>query len=356
MFYKKFALIGLFGLLLVAAGPFSALASVHISTNEENYAPAVDDWSKYGSVKIFDDGRVALTQEKTQTEHLYTDVDIPSGADFAVLVSYMRAEKPHANFSNGSENISGLPYLYAYLLDDDGDINEYLAESTMRQKASAGKTWQVAYSIIDLSSDDDSVRFFLKQTSREGTTSDGRAAWFYKPGLYFVDTWSEGREIVEAYEDELSDVREEIGLEYYSASDNDNDFDLPTGALVKCPGEPEVYSVTSSDTLKLFPNQDTFYAWGKSFSDVRSISCDRLDDYEVSGTWTYTRADYLVKFHSYAGVYTLDNGEYLRLIPDEYTAKKMYGSNWISLIREHSASKKDDFIFSAPHESLKRTR
>ena len=349
MTYKKFITTSLLAIFLATTSPFSALAQVDISTSEKNYAPAVEKWTKYSAVNVQGDGRVRLALKNSESGHLYTNVDIPENDDYAVFVAYARAEKPYS-----SDNIASLPYLYAYFLDEDGKIVEYVAETSMRQNSIAGKSWQVIYGIVDVPKDSESMRLFLKQASRKGTTPDGRAAWFYKPGLFFVDSSSEASKIVTAYSSELGEVEDLFPVYSTSASNHNDDINYPEGALLKCQGESEIYSVTSSNTLKLFPDEETFFAWGHYFYQVQTISCDRLDDYTVSGTWTYTRADYLVKFRGQPAVYTLDNGEYLRVIPDEYTARKMYGSNWTNLVREYSINEMDKYTIAAPHKSLRK--
>ncbi|MFH1253420.1 MAG: hypothetical protein V1664_03780 [Candidatus Uhrbacteria bacterium] len=353
MFKQKIAIISLLGLFLMVSGPASALAHVSIDTDEKNYAPMVGNWEEYGNVNVTDDGRVRITQKGSQSGHLFTDVNIPNNDDYLVFVSYTRAENPYPNFSNGTENITGLPYLYAYLLDD-GKIIEYVSETSMRQSAAVGKTWQVTYGIVYVPSNSESMRLFLKQALNSNVTPDGRTAVFYKPGLYFADSYSEAYDVVEAYSDELNEVKDDFGPEYNHTNNNtNNNPDYPVDTLIKCPTEPEIYSVTSSTTIKLFPNEETFYAWGHSFAEVKNVSCARIDDYTVIGTWTYERADYLVKFHNQSAVYTLDNDKYLRLIPDEYTAYRMYGSHWTRLIREYPVSEMRDYFYGVPHQSLR---
>lgn len=357
MTYKKASIIGLLGLILAVSSPVSALAHVNVEAGKINYAPNVSSWTQYGNADVYSDGRAIITHDSHQDGHVYTDVNIPSSAegDYAVFVSFTRAEKPYSNYSDGGENISGLPSLSAYFLDDDDKIVEYMTNiSSMRQKSSNGTSWHVSYGIVDVPNDSESMRLFLQQASSSLTTADGRAAWFYKPGLYFVDSKNDASAIVSAYRSKLGEVADEFDGDIINVVYDDNDdTDYPVGTLLGCSKEADVYSMTSSNTLKLFPNEDTFYAWGNSFSDVKKISCDKLDDYSVSGTWTYTRASYLVKFHGQPGVFTLDNGKYLRLIPNEYTAYKMYGSHWTSLIREYSVDDMGDFSYSVPHKSLK---
>ncbi len=358
-------IISLFAILFTLSGLVPVARASHtvdVDTNETNYVPSVDDWTEYGAADVLSDDRVQISKTSSRDGYVYTDVDVSSGNedDYALFVSFTRAEDPYSDLSSGEENIAGLPYLYAYFLDDDGEVIEYMQGSTMRQYAANGDAWNVRWGYMSVPDDTESMRLFLKQASRVGTTSDGRDAWFYQPALYFLDSTSEVSDVVDEYYNELDDVEDYFdnysSNSSYSSNDNDDsddDQDYPTGTLLKCSSDSDVYSMTSSNTLKLYPNEDTFYAWGNSFLDVKTISCSKLDDYNVSGKWTYERADYLVKFQHQAGVYTLDNSKYLRLIPDEDTARDMYGSHWTNLIKEYSESKMGNFYFSAPHTSTK---
>ncbi len=354
--------ISLFAVFFTLSGlvpVVNASHTVDVDTNETNYAPSVDDWTEYGAVDVLSDDRVMISKTSSRDGYVYTDVDVSNSNedDYALFVSFTRAEDPYSDLSNGEENITGLPYLYAYFLDDDNGVIEYMQGSTMRQYAANGDAWNVRWGYMSVPDDTESMRLFFKQASRVGTTSDGRDAWFYQPGLYFLDSTGDVSDVVEAYYDELDDVDDYFDGSASTTSssndddDDDDDQDYPTGTLLKCSGDSDVYSMTSSETLKLYPDEDTFYAWGNSFLDVKTISCSKLDDYRVSGEWTYERADYLVKFRNQAAVYTLDNDYYLRLIPDEETARDMFGSRWTGLIVEYSESKKGNFYFSAPHES-----
>jgi hypothetical protein len=353
-------IIAFFALATLVGSPTAAFARVNVDVDETDYAPYVGDWNEYGETDVLSDGRVRLESYKSRTGYAYTDVDVSRRheGDYAVFIAYTRAEKPQPALANGAENIAGLPYLYGYFLDDDGRINEYFTNSYMRHDH--GVHWEVTYGYMPVPDDTESVRLFLKQASRNGTEADGRDAWFYRPGLFFVESRDEVRDIVEAYEDELDELSDAFDGRASNAlhdrDHHDGDFshmDVFSGMLVKCPGEADVYSVTSSGALKRFPNEETFYAWGHTFAEVKTISCARLDDYRVAGTWTYERADYLVKFDGQPAVFTLDNGFVLRLIPDEDTARDLFGRHWEDDVREYSVGKMGDYAYGVPHRSTR---
>jgi hypothetical protein len=101
MTYQKIAIISFLGLLLATSAPASALAHVHLGTNEDNSAPEIGDWTLYGEADVISGNLVRIAQDG-HTGHAYTEVNIPSSADYAVFISYTRAEKPYSNLSNGS--------------------------------------------------------------------------------------------------------------------------------------------------------------------------------------------------------------------------------------------------------------
>lgn len=339
------SLFAVAGLLAAPLVPAMASTRSDIDTNERN--------------EVSDEGLVTLSSTRRNADSFtFDDVDLDARdeGDYALFIAFTRAEDPHSNLSNGVENIAGLPYLYAYVLDEDGGVLEYVGDDSMRHRASAGTAWRVTYGVERVPDGAEGIRFFLKQGSRNGVEADGRSAFFYDTGLYLVDNMSDAADVVDAYQDALDEIADDLGgraTRVLYDYDDDEDRDYATGTLLKCPGEPEVYSVTSADTLKRFPDEDTFYAWGHSFGDVRTISCGRIDDYRVSGTWTYERAEYLVKFRGQPAVFTLDNDQYLRLIPNEATARAMYGSRWTSRIREESASNMGDYSYAVPHRATR---
>lgn len=350
-------LISIFALVFTVSGLIPAAQAatrVNVDTNERNYADAISDWDTSGEADVLSDGRAELTQDRHEDASVSTDIDVPSRnrGDYALVIAFTRAEDPRSDLASGAENISGLPYVYAYFLDGNS-IQSYLQDDTARQHTSDGTAWQVTYGIERMDSDVDSVRVFLKQASRAGTEADGRAAWFYEPGVFFLNDLGDVNDVVDAYQDELDNVSSYFHNRTTHTNDNNdnNDTDYPVGTLLKCSGDSDVYSMTSDNELKWFPNEETFYAWGNSFADVRTISCSKLDDYDVSGRWTYSRASYLVKFRGSPAVFTLDNGTYLRLIPDEHTARAMYGRNWTSLVREYSQSDMGDYRYGVPHRA-----
>jgi hypothetical protein len=334
-------IIAIFSFLAVLATPATAVRASHsfLDTNEKNYAPSVADWTEEYDADVLNNGVVRLDSNSQRTGYVWTDVSVSSKHEGDWIV--------FASFTQGHQ-----PYLYGYFMDGD-EIVSYLSDDTRYSPFTWSTRWGVRFATDRIPDDVDTVRLFLKQASREGVKPDGQRALFFSPGLFIVDDYDDAEKIVDEYEEALDELPDEIDGRVAPVRDDDDEgeTDYPVGTLLKCSGEPDVYSMTASNTLKLYPDEDTFYAWGKSFLDVKTISCSKLDDYRVSGEWTYERASYLVKFYGHPAVFTLDNGKYLRLIPNESTARAMYGRSWTSKIREFPISQMDDYYYSVPHRA-----
>jgi len=345
------------------AMPAAQAHSFYLDPDASNWTKSVTSWTESGdAVATYSDGRVRLDEDRDDTGHLWTDVRVDEDEEgrYALLISYTRPEKIR------TDNIAGLPYIYGYFMENDEEIIQYLQTDAMMHDTDRSTNWDVSYGIFKIPNNTDRIRFFLMQASRQGTTQDGREARFFKPGIYIVGSYDDAMDIVDEYEDERNDVADYLDDESSDDHDedededeDDDDRDYPedddstpdwdTGTLLKCSSDPDVYSMESNNTLKRYPNEDTFYAWGKSFADVKSISCSTLDNYRVSGTWSYSRASYLVQFRGYPQIYTLDNGLYLRHIPDEHTARAMFGGSWQSKIKLFSSSDMGEYKYSVPH-------
>lgn len=196
-FQKGLAALALVGVL---ASPAAVFAS-------HNDNLLIGSWIKLGPVRTTSDSRLVLEEREecngsrcTRQAALFRqDVTIKNHAgDYALMIAYTRAEKIRSN------DIAGLPYLYGYFLEKDGSVEQYLQGQSMRHTGTKNNTWNVSYGLFKIPSDAYTLRFFLKQASRKGTTQDGRDAEFYKPGLYIVEDKNDAMDIVDDYEDHLN--------------------------------------------------------------------------------------------------------------------------------------------------------
>ena len=157
-------------------------------------------WNTIGSVERAN-GMVTLRETSRESAHAYQDFSVSqTSGNRLLLISYTRAESVRTG-----GDITGLPYLYGYALNARGTILSYLQSPSLRHTAVSGN-WAVASQTFSLPRGTTSVRLFLKQASRRGTTKDGRAASFYAPGVFVSDSDRELISITEQYQRDLPSV------------------------------------------------------------------------------------------------------------------------------------------------------
>ncbi len=157
-------------------------------------------WNVVGSVERAN-GVVTLRETPRENAYVYQDFSVSqTSGNRLLLISYTRAESVRTG-----GDITGLPYLYGYAFNARGAILSYLQSPSLRHTNVSG-TWAVASQTFSLPRGTTSVRLFLKQASRRGTTRDGRAASFYAPGTFVSDSESELASIAEQYRRDLPSI------------------------------------------------------------------------------------------------------------------------------------------------------
>lgn len=130
--------------------------------------------------------------------HFYQDVTLPSGpaGRYAVFVGRGASER-----INPDGAITGLPYLYGYMMPADagGRVLAYLQGQEMRCSARFVGEWVVMSGIFPVPEEAGRIRFFLKQAERRGVPQNGSAARFDDVGLYLFPTAAEARAFVAQY-------------------------------------------------------------------------------------------------------------------------------------------------------------
>ncbi len=100
------------------------------------------------------------------------------------------------------------------------------------------------------------------------------------------------------------------------------------GDLIKMDGLSSVYYLGADGKRYVFPNETTYFSWYSDFSSVKTIPQDELESYPLGSNVTIRPGTYLVKITTDPKVYAVEKGGVLRWIPDEATAKTLYGDNW----------------------------
>lgn len=177
---------------------------VRVVANERplvNLLDSAGSWKTNGSVRIAADGTITLTENDSESEHAYKDVDVTGrGGDSAVLIAYTKAERVRGN------DITGLPYLYAYAMNKDGKILAYLQGQQMLHAGKSGE-WQVNHGTFRLPQGTTTVRYFVEQAEKQGSLKKGDDAMFKKTALYVVENASRTQDAVRNYRSKLSQIK-----------------------------------------------------------------------------------------------------------------------------------------------------
>lgn len=100
------------------------------------------------------------------------------------------------------------------------------------------------------------------------------------------------------------------------------------GDLVRCADSSAVYYVAEDGRRYVFPNEHVYSSWYPDFSNVALISCSDLASFQIGERVMYQAGTRLVKIPSSPTVYAIEPDGNLRPIPDEETARALYGDAW----------------------------
>ncbi len=146
-----------------------------------NLLDRVSTWKTNGGVSIASDGTVTLTENGSESEDAYKDVAVHGrGGDVAVFRAETKAETVRTN------DITGLPYLYAYAMNNDGKILAYFQGQQMLHAGKAG-VWQVNSGKFRIPEGTATIRYFLSQAEKQGSAKNGDDAMFRNMSLKIVN-------------------------------------------------------------------------------------------------------------------------------------------------------------------------
>lgn len=128
-------------------------------------------------------------------------VELPEKSDGKYILLIGRGASERVNADSA---ITGLPYLYGYLLNSDRpdgkQINTYLTEQKLLGRAQNENEWVVMYGVFQVPKETVAARIFLNQAERRGVPQNGSAALFDEIGLYLFDTEKEALGFAKRYE------------------------------------------------------------------------------------------------------------------------------------------------------------
>lgn len=103
-------------------------------------------------------------------------------------------------------------------------------------------------------------------------------------------------------------------------------------SLIKCSDFSSVYYVADDGKRYAFPNENAYQAWYEDFSEVKTVSCDGLAEFPLGGVVTYQPGVRMLKLQSSPTVYAVTGQGVLQAIPDEDTARMLYGDDWAQYV------------------------
>lgn len=155
---------------------------------------APTSWVTQGGVHIANDGTITLTEKGSESESAYKDVNVRGRAgDYAVLMAYTKAENVR------KDDITGLPNIHAYAMNENGKIIAYWnGQGTMHKNAKSGQ-WVVSSGIYKIPAGTATIRYFVEQAEKAGSAKYGDDAVFKHPVLYVVNEKADAHRLVTSY-------------------------------------------------------------------------------------------------------------------------------------------------------------
>jgi len=158
------------------------------------------DWRVYGDANVEHtaDGNSQFVVRNRG--YFFQDVILPqdSSGQYALFIGRVSSERINADGA-----ITGLPYLYGYMMVDanprGGRILAYLQGQEMASSSRTMNEWVTAWGIFQIPAGTGAIRFFLNQAERKDVPQNGSAARFDVLGLYIFTTHEEASAFVRAY-------------------------------------------------------------------------------------------------------------------------------------------------------------
>ena len=129
--------------------------------------------------------------------YFFQDVLLTDDAvgQYAVLIGRGASERIN---DNGA--ITGLPYLYGYMMEEKGDsVLAYLQGQQMLANTRMRDDWVDMWGIFRVPEKTKRIRFFLNQALRNGVPHNGSAARFDNLGLYLFAVKEDAEAFVRQY-------------------------------------------------------------------------------------------------------------------------------------------------------------
>lgn len=156
-------------------------------------------WRTYGDAKVEQTGDGSCRFVVRNRGHFLQDVTLTddSVGKYVLLIGRASSER-----INPDGAITGLPYLYGYMMKGDpslGKIASYLQGQQMLYAAGTANQLATVWGVFEVPSGTGALRFFLNQAERKDLPQNGSAALFDDLGLYLFSTEAEAKAFVQTY-------------------------------------------------------------------------------------------------------------------------------------------------------------
>lgn len=108
------------------------------------------------------------------------------------------------------------------------------------------------------------------------------------------------------------------------------------GLRIKAVSGSAVYYCGKDGKRHAFPNQKVHDSWFVDWNGIVTLTDEKLAAIPLGANMTYRPGVRLVKIQSDPKVYAVDAGAMLRWVPDEWTARALYGTEWNKMIDDVS--------------------
>jgi len=145
-------------------------------------------WIPFGDVTIENAAGHETCFSLRNHGSFHQDILVPpeSEGKYAVLLGMASSERINADGA-----ITGLPYLYGYMMTDSVHIIAYLQGQQMRGSVRVRDEWGPLSGIFTIPPGTRMIRFFLNQAERQGVPQNRSAARFDDLGLFILPTMPE---------------------------------------------------------------------------------------------------------------------------------------------------------------------
>jgi len=126
---------------------------------------------------------------------------------------------------------------------------------------------------------------------------------------------------------------------------------VPSGSVIKASDSPDIHYVATNGKRYKFEDPETFLSWYDSFTVVKTISPETMQQIPDSNAAITVRpAVRLINFEGSNRVYVVAEGANLRWIKKEAVARELYGKNWSRNIIKISVDQVQNYTFGQPLE------